>query len=602
MVDTIKFSEMTDGGDIDNNKKVPGLKDGGNVLFNNPWTFLPPGTTAERPTPSAEINYRLRFNTDEQLYEYYDATLGAWTQLQESLFTAGPFIIYEADPSIPDAQNLGALADGILKQTIVAGVATLDIAIPGTDYYGPGDNATFSGITMTGNIDMGGFKATNAADPTNPQDYATKFYVDQTALSGKSVYAATTTNLLVTQSGSGVGATLTDASGTFAPLTLDGEAVPLGDDFLVKDLISPENEGIYTLTTNGDGISIPWQGTRSINYDTPSQINSTGLIVVRNGTTLGGTTWYNADTIVTVDTTPFDYVQFGSSYVESVTGTANQIDVDNTDPQNPILSLSATLDAPGTFTIQGTVALDAIIDDDTFATATDSNVPTAESVKAYVDNLVNVPSPTKQTFITGSGTYTTPAGVKWLRVRMVGAGAGGQGNSSNGNIVTTATVGGNTTFGGATAGGGQISTTVNYNSASGGTFSGSITGALSTNAITGGKSGGGSQNNSTANVNQLAGGSGGASAFGGGGGGALNTTGTAAAAYGAGGGGGGTTTNAGYVSGAGGGAGAYGEAIVATPSASYAYAVGAAGAGGVGANFNGGNGAGGLIIVEEFYI
>ncbi len=197
MVDTIKFSQMTDGGDIDNNKKVPGLKDGGNVLFNNPWTFLPSGTTAQRPTPSAEINFRLRFNTEVQLYEYYDAVLGAWTQLQESASTVGPFITYTADVSLPDAQNLGALSDGILKQTITLGVATLDIAVQGTDYYGPGDNATFSGLTMTGDIDMGGFKAINAADPVDPQDYATKFYVDTIAAFGVTSLEGTANQVLV---------------------------------------------------------------------------------------------------------------------------------------------------------------------------------------------------------------------------------------------------------------------------------------------------------------------------------------------------------------------------------------------------------------------
>ena len=70
--------------------------------------------------------------------------------------------------------------------------------------------------------------------------------------------------------------------------------------------------------------------------------------------------------------------------VVSVSGTTNEVDVDNSDPQNPIVGLSATIDAPGTFTIQSTVALDAIIDDDTMATATATNVPTAESVVAYI--------------------------------------------------------------------------------------------------------------------------------------------------------------------------------------------------------------------------
>lgn len=138
MVDTIKFSQMTDGGDLANGEKTPGLLGGENVLFNNPWTFLPSGTTADRPAPSSLINYRLRFNTDLQEYEFYDAVLGIWTQLQDSGFTAGPFVIYEADPAIPDGQNLGALANGILKQTITADSATLDIAVNGVDYYGPG--------------------------------------------------------------------------------------------------------------------------------------------------------------------------------------------------------------------------------------------------------------------------------------------------------------------------------------------------------------------------------------------------------------------------------------------------------------------------------
>lgn len=142
---------MTSGGDIVNNDKVPGLKSGANVLFNNPWTFLPPGTTAQRPAPSATINYRLRFNTDDQLYEYYDAVLLQWTQLQESAFTVGPFITYKADASLPDAQNLGLLANGILKQSITAGIATLDIAVAATDYWAPGNALTRSQAPTVGN-------------------------------------------------------------------------------------------------------------------------------------------------------------------------------------------------------------------------------------------------------------------------------------------------------------------------------------------------------------------------------------------------------------------------------------------------------------------
>jgi len=86
MVDTIKFSQMTNAGNINNNDVMPSLRGGANVILNNPWTFLPSGTTAQRPTPSVTVNYRLRFNTDIQFYEYYNAVLMTWVQLADAGF------------------------------------------------------------------------------------------------------------------------------------------------------------------------------------------------------------------------------------------------------------------------------------------------------------------------------------------------------------------------------------------------------------------------------------------------------------------------------------------------------------------------------------
>ena len=63
-------------------------------------------------------------------------------------------------------------------------------------------------------------------DPVNPQDAATKNSVYQTALNGTSVYAASAATLgTVTQSGAGVGATLTNA-GVQATFALDGVNPP----------------------------------------------------------------------------------------------------------------------------------------------------------------------------------------------------------------------------------------------------------------------------------------------------------------------------------------------------------------------------------------
>ncbi len=198
-------------------------------------------------------------------------------------------------------------------------------------------------------------------------------------------------------------------------------------------------------------------------------------------------------------------------------------------------------------------------------------------------------SKTTQVFTSGSGTYTTPAGVLYLRVRAVGGGGGGGPADSNFNLHQGG-AGGNSTFSTMTAGGGPAG--VNNALASvGGTASG---GDIN---ISGG-GGGGSQNLPGT------GGNGGNSAFGGGGGGGGNGQpgGAGGTNTGGGGGGGGQAAGAGAVYGGGAGSGGYCEKVFVSPAATYSYSVGAAGAAGSGGTGpNGGAGALGLIIVEEFY-
>ena len=70
----------------------------------------------------------------------------------------------------------------------------------------------------------------------------------------------------------------------------------------------------------------------------------------------------------------------------TIGGTANQINVTNSDGAgNSVHSLSSTLNFPGTFTVQSTTAISAIINDNTMATAAATNIPTSSSIKAYVD-------------------------------------------------------------------------------------------------------------------------------------------------------------------------------------------------------------------------
>jgi hypothetical protein len=120
-----------------------------------------------------------------------------------------------------------------------------------------------------------------------------------------------------------------------------------------------------------------------------------GTMAVQNANAVaitGGTAALDSGQVTAVPVNPTDlvnkqYVDSISTGVQNVIGTANQIDVDSTDPENPILSLSATLNLPGTFTVQGTTAIDSIINDNTMATASATNLATALSIKTYVDGL-----------------------------------------------------------------------------------------------------------------------------------------------------------------------------------------------------------------------
>lgn len=202
---------------------------------------------------------------------------------------------------------------------------------------------------------------------------------------------------------------------------------------------------------------------------------------------------------------------------------------------------------------------------------------------------------TKQTFTSGSGTYTTPSSVLYLKVRMVGGGGGGAGS---GSAPSAATDGGDSTFGTLTAAKGVKGVV----GAAGGAGGAGTNGDLN---LTGGAGGA-----ATSTVVSMMGGDGGESAFGGNGraGAATNGTanaGTAAVTNSGSGGGGASSSSSNGNSGSGGGAGAYVEKLITSPSATYSYGVGAAGSGG-GAGGSGGaaggNGGSGLIIVEEYYI
>lgn len=207
--------------------------------------------------------------------------------------------------------------------------------------------------------------------------------------------------------------------------------------------------------------------------------------------------------------------------------------------------------------------------------------------------------PTVQKFITGSGTYTTPANVSYVRVRMVGAGAGGSGSGTGGGAGGNGNSGTATTFG---------SSLLNAGAGAGGIFGsgGGNGGTTSLGSSIGsgitGQTGGGRQVNNGGN-DVKAGAPGGSSAiFGGGGLGTLGGQASAVTNTGGGGSGGGSGAVA-VENGCGGGSGGTIDAIIANPGASYSYSIGTGGTGGSAGTtgYAGGAGADGYIEVTEYY-
>lgn len=182
-----------------------------------------------------------------------------------------------------------------------------------------------AGGTMSGVIDMGSNKITNVTDPTTPQGAATKAYADtKLSLSGGTMtgfltlnadpstnleaatkqyvdniseniqiacIVATTANLAgytYNNGAAGIGATLT--AGSNGAFSADGVSPPINSRILVPFQSTQYQNGIYTLTTVGDG-SNPAVLTRATDYDQTYQIQAGDRVSVVQGTSYAGAIW-----------------------------------------------------------------------------------------------------------------------------------------------------------------------------------------------------------------------------------------------------------------------------------------------------------------------
>jgi hypothetical protein len=139
----------------------------------------------------------------------------------------------------------------------------------------------------TAALNMNTHQITGVVDPSNPQDAATKFYVDA-LIQGQTwkdpVDAATTAALPALTYSSGAGTLTETANAVLA--AQDGITLAVGDSLLVKDQASSFQNGIYTVTAVGSGAA-PFVLTRRNDADTAAELRD-AAVMIESGTTLGG--------------------------------------------------------------------------------------------------------------------------------------------------------------------------------------------------------------------------------------------------------------------------------------------------------------------------
>lgn len=244
------------------------------------------------------------------------------------------FITYGDDPSLENEQNLALLGDGLLKQTVSGGLATLALAIPGVDYLDPGVPLGTMAYQNANNVSItGGFAALTAGSvinsPVAGTDLVNKSYADSIAagfIFKASCVLATTANLSTTYNNgaSGVGATLT-ATGN-GVLTIDGENPTLNSRVLVKNQNTTYQNGVYIASDLGS-VGTPYILTRATDFDSPAEIVPGSIIFIQDGATQADTSFVETEIVISVGTSPILFTQFSQQYPLSMGngGTSNSL-------------------------------------------------------------------------------------------------------------------------------------------------------------------------------------------------------------------------------------------------------------------------------------
>lgn len=246
-------------------------------------------------------------------------------------------------------------------------------------------------------VDMDSNKIINLTDPTNPQDAATKAYVDasRSGLDVKqSVRVATTADITL--------------SGT---QTIDGVSAIAGDRVLVKNQSTGSENGIYVVAAGS------W--SRATDADSDAEVTSGMFTFVEEGTANADSGWVlSTNNPITVGTTALTFSQFsGAGQITAGDGlskTGNTLNVGGTADRITVnadtVDIASTYVGQNTITTLGTITTGTWNGTDIAVADGGTGASTAQAARVNLGATAELASavlPQKLAFSIGDGSNTS---------------------------------------------------------------------------------------------------------------------------------------------------------------------------------------------------